>query len=203
MWVLLHLWVTLLATSVQTCICWVEEGIYSIVFSHKVCTICAVCLSNHTVWHSSESCTWHCSFFQDHITSSLPDVGDLKNLFEVLLVPAGFIDWTWKELIWICMSFINSSSSVPGPLSAEIILAKLCFLPVWWHLNSKFCHCWLTGDVGWFYVHPPDIFLLSNLKVRVDLNGLSDVLIHIVPYRLTVRSFFYSVIMRESLNLAQ
>ena len=61
----------------------------------------------------------------------------------------------------------------------------------------------ITGNVGWFFVHPADISVPLNLKVRVGLNCLSDVFIHIVPYGPTVGSFFFSLSVMESANPAK
>lgn len=61
----------------------------------------------------------------------------------------------------------------------------------------------IRGDVGWgFFVHPTDISVPLNLKVRVGLNCLSDVFIHIIAYGHTVGSFF-SLSVTESANLAK
>ena len=62
----------------------------------------------------------------------------------------------------------------------------------------------ITGDVGWgFFVHPTDISVPLNLKVRVGLNCLSDVFIHIIAYGHTVGSFFFSLSVMEAANLAE
>lgn len=61
----------------------------------------------------------------------------------------------------------------------------------------------MVTDVGCFFVHPPDISVPLNLKVRVGLNSLSDVFIHIVPYGPTVGSLFFSLSVVESANPAK
>lgn len=54
-----------------------------------------------------------------------------------------------------------------------------------------------------FFVHPTDISVPLNLKVRTGLNSQSDIFIHIVPYGPTVGSFFFSLSVMESANLAK
>lgn len=56
---------------------------------------------------------------------------------------------------------------------------------------------------GFFFVYPTDISVPLNLKVKVGLNCLSDVFIHITAYGRTVGSFFFSLSVTESANLAK